>query len=60
MLSKFSVKKPVTITMIILIVLLLGAVSLSKLQVDLMPSIELPYVMVQTSYAGAGPEEIEI
>jgi len=59
MLSKFSVKKPVTITMMILIVLLLGAVSLSKLQVDLMPSIELPYVMVQTSYSGAGPEEIE-
>lgn len=59
MLSKFSVKKPVTITMIILIVLLLGAVSLSKLHVDLMPSIDLPYVMVQTTYSGAGPEEIE-
>ncbi len=59
MLSKFSVKKPVTITMMILIVLLLGAVSLSKLNVDLMPSIELPYVMVQTTYSGAGPEEIE-
>nr|WP_312578460.1 efflux RND transporter permease subunit [Sedimentibacter sp.] len=59
MLSKFSVKKPVTITMMILIVLLLGAVSLSKLHLDLMPSIELPYVMVQTTYSGAGPEEIE-
>ena len=59
MFAKFSVKKPVTITMMILIVILLGAVSLSKLQVDLMPSIELPYVMVQTSYSGAGPEEIE-
>lgn len=59
MFAKFSVKKPVTITMMILIVLLLGVVSLSKLQVDLMPSIELPYVMVQTTYSGAGPEEIE-
>jgi HAE1 family hydrophobic/amphiphilic exporter-1 len=59
MFAKFSVKKPVTITMMILIVLLLGAVSLSKLQVDLMPSIDLPVAIVQVSYSGAGPEEIE-
>lgn len=59
MFAKFSVKKPVTITMIVLIIILLGAVSLSKLKVDLMPSIELPYAMVQTTYEGAGPEEIE-
>lgn len=59
MLSRFSVKKPVTITMMILIVLVLGVVSLSKLNVDLLPQMELPYVMVQTNYSGAGPEEIE-
>ncbi|NLK65195.1 MAG: efflux RND transporter permease subunit [Tissierellia bacterium] len=59
MLAKFSVKKPVTITMIILIVIVIGVVSLSKLQIDLLPQMELPYVMVQTSYEGAGPEEIE-
>ena len=59
MFAKFSVKKPVTITMMILIVIVLGAVSLSKLQIDLLPQMELPYVMVQTSYSGAGPEEIE-
>ncbi len=59
MLSRFSVKKPVTITMMILIVIVLGVVSLSKLQIDLLPQMELPYVMVQTSYSGAGPEEIE-
>jgi len=59
MFSKFSVKKPVTITMIILIVIVLGVVSLSKLSIDLLPSMELPYVMVQTTYSGAGPEEIE-
>ncbi len=59
MLSKFSVKKPVTITMMILIVIVLGVVSLSKLQIDLLPQMELPYVMVQTSYSGAGPEEVE-
>lgn len=59
MLSRFSVKKPVTITMMILIVIVLGVVSFSKLQIDLLPQMELPYVMVQTSYQGAGPEEIE-
>lgn len=59
MFARFSVKKPVTITMIVLIIILLGVVSLSKLQIDLMPSIELPYAMVQTTYEGAGPEEIE-
>lgn len=59
MLSRFSVKKPVTITMMILIVIVLGVVSLSKLQIDLLPQMELPYVMVQTGYSGAGPEEIE-
>lgn len=59
MFSRFSVKKPVTITMMILIVIVLGVVSLSKLQIDLLPQMELPYVMVQTSYQGAGPEEVE-
>ena len=59
MLAKFSVKKPVTITMLILIVIVIGIVSFSKLQIDLLPQMELPYVMVQTSYQGAGPEEIE-
>ena len=59
MLAKFSVKKPVTITMMILIVIVIGAVSLSKLQIDLLPQMDLPYVMVQTTYQGAGPEEIE-
>lgn len=59
MFARFSVKKPVTITMMILIVIVLGVVSLSKLQIDLLPQMDLPYVMVQTSYSGAGPEEIE-
>jgi HAE1 family hydrophobic/amphiphilic exporter-1 len=59
MLAKFSVKKPVTIAMMILIVIVLGVVSFSKLQIDLLPQMELPYVMVQTSYQGAAPEEIE-
>lgn len=59
MLSKFSVKKPITILMIIFIVILIGIVSLSKLPIDLLPNIEMPIAIVQTSYSGAGPQEIE-
>lgn len=58
-LSKFAVERPVTITMFILIVLLFGFISLSGLPIDLYPEIEIPVVIVSTSYQGAGPQEIE-
>ena len=58
-LAQFSVKRPVTIFMVVLIVLLLGGVSFSKLAIDLMPDIEIPIVAVVTPYEGAGPEEVE-
>lgn len=58
-LSKFAVKRPVTITMLILIVILFGAISLGKLPIDLYPEIEIPIAIVSTSYSGAGPQEIE-
>lgn len=58
-LSSFSVNKPVTITMIVLIVVLLGTISLTRLPIDLYPALELPYAIVSTSYSGAGPQEIE-
>jgi len=41
------------------IVLLLGAVSFTKLSIDLFPEMELPVAIVMTSYPGVGPEEIE-
>ncbi|EKV57180.1 putative acriflavin resistance protein [Brachyspira hampsonii 30446] len=53
------VKRPVTILMVILSVIILGIVSLSKLSIDFMPSVEVPYVSIYTSYKNAGPEEIE-
>src|SRR5665647_853083 len=59
MLSKFSVRRPVTVVMIILIVMLIGSVSLTKLPIDLLPSIEFPVAVVSTTYSGVGPEEIE-
>jgi HAE1 family hydrophobic/amphiphilic exporter-1 len=57
--SKFSVKRPVTILMGILIVVILGIISLANLKTDLFPSINLPYAIVSTTYIGASPEEIE-
>ncbi|MEL7564769.1 MAG: efflux RND transporter permease subunit [Dehalobacterium sp.] len=54
-----SVKRPVTITMIIVAILLLGTISITQLPIDLMPKMELPVAVVMTSYTGAGPEEVE-
>jgi len=58
-LPKFSVRRPVLTTMLTLIVVLLGAFSLTRLQIDLLPDIELPTLTVRTEYPGASPEVIE-
>ncbi len=55
----FSVKKPVTTFMIVLVVIILGVVSLTKLPLDLLPKIEIPIAIVNTNYSGVGPQEIE-
>lgn len=59
MLSKFSIKRPVTTVMIMLMVVLGGFVSLTGLNLDLMPTIDIPIAIVSTTYVGAGPEEVE-
>ncbi len=59
MLSRFSVKKPYTVIVGIVLVIILGAVSLSKMSTDLLPSINLPYAIVVTTYPGASPEQVE-
>ncbi len=58
-LSSLAVKRPVTITMIVLVVVLLGAISLNRLPIDLFPEIQLPIAVVVTSYTEAGPQEVE-
>ena len=58
-LSRLSVKRPVTITMIVLVIVLLGVISLTKLPIDLFPEIEVPVAVIVTSYSGTGPQEIE-
>lgn len=59
MISKFSVKKPYTVLVGIVLVVILGVVSLSKMSTDLLPSMNMPYAIVVTSYAGASPEQVE-
>lgn len=57
--SRFSVKKPLTIFVAVVIIIALGIVSVTGITPDLLPSIDLPYVVVMTTYPGATPEEVE-
>ena len=56
---RFSVRRPVFTTMVTLMVVLLGAVSLSRLRIDMLPAVELPRLTVRTQYEGASPEVVE-
>jgi hydrophobic/amphiphilic exporter-1 (mainly G- bacteria), HAE1 family len=58
-LSGFSVRRPIFTTMVTLIVVTLGAVSLSQVRIDMLPEIEMPRLSVRTSYEGADPEVME-
>lgn len=59
MLSKFSVKKPMTVFVCVIIVLVLGIVSYFKMTPDLLPNMDFPYAMIMTSYGGQTPETVE-
>lgn len=58
-LPQFSVERPIFVTMVTLIVVILGAVSFSRLRIDLLPEIELPTLTIRTEYEGASPEVME-
>lgn len=60
MLGKFSVKKPYTVLVAVVLVIVLGVVSMMKMSTDLLPNISLPYVIVMTTYPGASPETVEM
>ena len=59
MLSKFSVKKPMTVFVSVIFVILLGIISFLNMRTDLLPNLDLPYVAIVTSYPGASPEKVE-
>ncbi len=58
-LAQASLKRPVLTTMVTLIVVLLGLVALTRLRIDLLPSIELPTLTVRAEYEGASPVVME-
>lgn len=58
-LSKYSTKKPMTVVVAVIAVIILGVVSVINMTVDLLPSMDLPYVVVYSSYPGASPEKVE-
>lgn len=57
--EKFSVKKPFTVLVAVIAIIALGAVSLLKLKMDLLPEISLPYMIVIATYPGADPQKVE-
>jgi HAE1 family hydrophobic/amphiphilic exporter-1 len=56
---RLAIHRPVTMFMISFVVMLLGAISLTRLPVDLMPESEFPSITVRVNYAGVGPLEME-
>ncbi len=59
MLSKFSVKKPYTVIVGVVLIMILGYVTFTNMTVDLLPNMNMPYAIVMTTYPGASPEEVE-
>lgn len=59
MLSKFSVKKPYTVLVGVILAIVLGIVSIMKMTTDLLPDMSFPYALIITTDVGASPEEIE-
>ena len=56
---KFSVKKPLTVFVAVIAVLVLGVVAYFRMTPDLLPNMDFPYVMIMTTYPGASPEKVE-
>lgn len=59
MLSRFSVKKPMTVFVTVVLVLILGVMSFINMTTDLLPNMDLPYAVAYTTYIGASPEQVE-
>jgi HAE1 family hydrophobic/amphiphilic exporter-1 len=56
---RIAIERPVTMFMISMVIILLGAISLTRLPVDLMPDTQMPTITVRVGYAGVGPLEME-
>ncbi len=59
MISRYSVKKPFTVLVGVILVIVLGFVSLSRMTTDLLPDMSFQYALIITTDIGASPEEVE-
>ncbi|GAB4429552.1 MAG: hypothetical protein OHK0011_12020 [Turneriella sp.] len=57
--AAFSIKRPIFIASLVILMLSTGWVSLKRIGVDLFPDVNIPFITITTTYRGAGPEEIE-
>ena len=57
--SQFSVKKPLTVFVAVIAVIVLGVVAYLNMTPDLLPNMDFPYIMIMTTYPGASPEKVE-
>ena len=58
-LSNVSIKRPITMSVVILVMIFFGLLAYRNIGLDLMPSVEMPFITVVTVYPGASPDEIE-
>ena len=58
-LSNLSIKRPVFATMMMVALMVLGLFSMRRLPLDEMPDVDLPFLLVQTRYPGAGPDAVD-
>lgn len=59
MISNYSVKKPFTVFVAVILIILLGFISFTNMTTDLLPKMDLPYAIIVTTYIGASPEKVE-
>lgn len=59
MFSKYSVKKPFTVFVAVILIIILGVISFTSMTTDLLPKMDLPYAVIMTTYVGASPEKVE-
>ncbi len=59
-LSRWSVQRPIAMTALIIILVMIGLNFYPKISIDLLPNMEIPTVLVRCEYQGASPTEIEV
>lgn len=56
---EFSIRRRVTVSMVVVVIVILGLISLDRLGLDMFPDMEAPFISVVTSYSGVSSEDME-